>query len=78
MIKRGEFLGSRRVVHVPGMPIGTTSFTARDKSNVRTGIHLKVDVIIVAGARDAEYFNSVKNFIRKCPAVSRRVIDFGV
>lgn len=72
VIKRGEFLGSRRVVHVPGMPIGTTKLTAQDKTNVRTGIHLKVDVIMVAGAKDAEYFNSVKNFVRKCPAVSIR------
>lgn len=66
VIKRGEFLGSRRVVHVPGMPIGTTELTAQDKTNVRTGIHFKVDVIMVAGAKDAQYFNSVKNFIRKC------------
>lgn len=66
IIKRGEFLGSQKVVHIPGIPIGMTGLTPQDEENIRTGIKLKVDVIMVPGVRDAKLFNHVKNFVSKC------------
>ncbi|VVC45084.1 Pyruvate kinase,Pyruvate kinase-like, insert domain,Pyruvate/Phosphoenolpyruvate kinase-like [Cinara cedri] len=63
LIKRGEFLGSQKTVHIPGIPIGVTALTEQDEEDVRIGIQLKVDVILVPGVRNAAYFTQVKNFV---------------
>ncbi|XP_026806465.1 pyruvate kinase-like [Rhopalosiphum maidis] len=63
VIKRGEFLGSEKIVHVPGIPIGLTSLTKLDEEKIRTGIQLKVDVILVPGVRNSMIFNHVRKFV---------------
>lgn len=65
IIKRGGLLGSQKVVHIPNIPIGMKELTGQDEENIRTGIKLKVDVIMIPGVRDAAFFNSVKHFIGK-------------
>ncbi|XP_001944086.1 pyruvate kinase isoform X2 [Acyrthosiphon pisum] len=63
VIKRGEFLGSEKVVHVPGIPVGSTALTKLDEEKIRTGIQLKVDVILVPGVRNSVFFDSVRKFV---------------
>ncbi|CAI6353367.1 unnamed protein product [Macrosiphum euphorbiae] len=63
VIKRGEFLGSKKVVHVPGVPVGSTALTKLDEEKIRTGIQLKVDVILVPGVRNSVFFDSVRKFV---------------
>lgn len=65
VIKRGGLLGSQKVVHIPNIPIGMKELTLQDEENIRIGIKLKVDVIMIPGVRDAEFFNSVKHFVGK-------------
>lgn len=66
MIKRGEFLGSEKVVHISGIPIGMKALTERDEEDIRTGIQLKVDAIMIPGIRNASFFNRVKYFVCEC------------
>ncbi|KAL4142261.1 hypothetical protein QTP88_004755 [Uroleucon formosanum] len=63
LIKRGEFLGSEKVVHVPGIPVGSTALTKLDEEKIRTGIQLKVDVILVPGVRNSVFFDQVRKFV---------------
>ncbi|CAI6347792.1 unnamed protein product [Macrosiphum euphorbiae] len=63
VIKRGEFLGSKKVVHVPGIPVGSSALTKLDEEKIRTGIQLKVDVILVPGVRNSVFFDSVRKFV---------------
>lgn len=65
VIKRGGFLGSQKVVHIPGIPIGVTALTKEDEKHVRTGVQLKIDAIMVPGVRNAAFFNCVKKFVSK-------------
>ncbi|XP_008185335.1 pyruvate kinase isoform X3 [Acyrthosiphon pisum] len=65
VIKRGEFLGSEKVVHVPGIPVGSTALTKLDEEKIRTGIQLKVDVILVPGVRNSVFFDSVRKFVER-------------
>lgn len=69
VIKRGEYLGEERLVHIPGIPIGMTELTAKDEEIVRTGIRLKVDIIMVPGVKNAEFFHKVKRFVCKSLSV---------
>lgn len=66
LIKRGEYLGPQKIVHIPGIPIGATALTKEDENYVRLGIQLKVDVIMIPGVRNAGFFDHVKNFVCKC------------
>ncbi|KAE9541213.1 hypothetical protein AGLY_004458 [Aphis glycines] len=63
VIKRGEFLGSEKIVHVPGIPVGSTSLSKLDEEKIRTGIQLKVDVILVPGVRNSVFFDHVRKFV---------------
>ncbi|XP_022172345.1 pyruvate kinase-like [Myzus persicae] len=63
LIKRGEFLGSEKVVHVPGIPVGSTALSKLDEEKIRTGIQLKVDVILVPGVRNSVFFEQVRKFV---------------
>ncbi|KAL5240901.1 hypothetical protein ACI65C_008311 [Semiaphis heraclei] len=63
VIKRGEFLGSEKVVHVPGIPVGSTALSKLDEEKIRTGIQLKVDVILVPGVRNSVFFDHVRKFV---------------
>ena len=72
MVKRGEFLGSKKVVHVPGIPVGSTALTKLDEEKIRTGIQLKVDVILVPGVRNSVFFDSVRKFVGKSSMKSLR------
>lgn len=63
-VKRGEYLRDETLVHIPGIPIGMTMLTDKDKENIRTGIRLKVDIIMVPGVRNGEFFNQVKRFCK--------------
>lgn len=65
MVKRGEFLGSEKVVHVPGIPIGSTTLSKLDEEKIRTGIQLNVDVILVSGVRNSMFLNHVRKFVSK-------------
>jgi len=65
VIKRGEFLGSEKIVHVPGIPVGSTSLSKLDEEKIRTGIQLKVDVILVPGVRNSVFFDHVRKFVGK-------------
>lgn len=65
IVKRGELLGEEKLVHIPGIPIGMTKLSEKDEEIVRTGIRLNVDVIIVPGVRNAEFFRQVKRFVCK-------------
>lgn len=58
-------MGSQKVVHISNIPIGMKELTGQDEENIRTGIKLKVDIIMIPGVRDAAFFNLVKNFIGK-------------
>lgn len=69
LIKRGEYLGSQKVVHIPGIPIGVTTLTDKDEDDIRIGIQLKVDAIMIPGVRNAASFNRVKHFVCKCLCV---------
>lgn len=66
IIKRGELLGSEKVVHIPGIPIGLKALTAQDEEDIRTGILLKVDAIMIPGIRNVSFFNRVKYFVCEC------------
>ncbi|XP_060835514.1 pyruvate kinase-like [Rhopalosiphum padi] len=63
VINRGEILGSEKTVHVSGIPIGSTSLSKLDEEKIRTGIQLKVDVILVPGVRNSMFFNHVRKFV---------------
>lgn len=63
VIKRGEFLGSEKVVNIPGNSASMTALTKQDERDIRTGIQLRVDAIVIPGARNAVYINNVKNFV---------------
>ncbi|XP_050440040.1 pyruvate kinase-like [Adelges cooleyi] len=63
LIKRGEVLGSKRVVHIPGIPIPAV-LTEDDEERVRTAIQHKIDVILIPGVRDAAFVNRIKDFVR--------------
>jgi len=66
MVHRGEFLGSEKVVHISGIPIGLMELTEQDEEHIRTGIQLKVDAIMIPGIRNVGFFNRVKYFVGKC------------
>lgn len=66
LIKRGELLGSRRVVHIPGVPVDTAAFTKQYERNIKVGSQLKVDIILVPRVQDATSFNTIKNLVGKC------------
>jgi len=72
VIKRGEYLGSEKVVHVPGIPVGSTALTKLDEEKIRTGIQLKVDVILVPGVRNSVFFDNVRKFVGKSSIKSLR------
>lgn len=72
VIKRGGFLGSEKIVHVPEIPIGATALSAQDEEKIRTGIHLNVDVILVPGVRNSVFFNHVRKFVSKSSLKSLR------
>lgn len=63
VVKRGEYLGSQKVVHIPGIPIGVTTLSKDDESHVRLAIELKIDGMIISGVRNAAFLNSVKKII---------------
>ncbi|XP_026820468.1 pyruvate kinase-like [Rhopalosiphum maidis] len=63
MIKRGEWLGSEKTVHMPKIPIGSTALSKLDKEKICTAIQLKVDVILVPGVRNSVFFNHVRKFV---------------
>lgn len=63
VIKRGEFLGSEKIMHIPGIPTGLAALTKEDEEAIRTGIQLKIDVIVIPGVRNAAYMNEVKGFV---------------
>ncbi|XP_026820471.1 pyruvate kinase-like [Rhopalosiphum maidis] len=63
VIKRGELLGSEKKVHMQGIPIGLTALSKLDEEKIRTGIVLKVDVILVPGVRNSLFFDHVRKFV---------------
>jgi len=65
VIKRGEFLGSEKTVHIPKIPIGSTTLSKLDEEKIRTAIQLKVDVILVPGVRNSVFFDHVRKFVSK-------------
>lgn len=65
VIKIGDYLGSRKTVHIPGIPIGVTTLTKEDEKHIQIGIQHKIDVIMVPGVRNAAFFNCVKEFVSK-------------
>lgn len=65
VVKRGDFLGSEKVVNIPGISNGMTALTGQDEEDIRTGIRLKVDAIAIPGARNADFIDDVKRFLCK-------------
>jgi len=65
VVKRGECLGSEKKVHMQGIPIGSTALSKLDEEKIRTGILLKVDVILVPGVRNSLFFDHVRKFVGK-------------
>ncbi|CAH1731973.1 hypothetical protein AGLY_015454 [Aphis glycines] len=63
VIKRGELLGSEKTVHIPKIPIGSTTLSKLDEEKIRTAIQLKVDVILVPGVRNSVFFDHVRKFV---------------
>ncbi|XP_060844178.1 pyruvate kinase-like [Rhopalosiphum padi] len=63
VVKRGECLGSEKKVHMQGIPIGSTALSKLDEEKIRTGILLKVDVILVPGVRNSLFFDHVRKFV---------------
>lgn len=64
LVRRGDFLGSERMVHIPGMPI-PAGLTDDDEGRIRKAIQNKIDVILIPGVRDAAYVYRVKEFVRE-------------
>lgn len=65
VIKRGGFLGSQKIVHIPGIPIAVTALTKEDEKHVLIGIELKVDAILIPCVRNSAFYNCVKTFVSK-------------
>jgi len=70
VIKRGEFLGSEKTVHISKIPIGSTALSKLDEEKIRTGIQLKVDVILVPGVGNSVFFDHVRKFVGKSSMTS--------
>ncbi|MFW5972179.1 MAG: pyruvate kinase [Bacillota bacterium] len=62
-VLRGDILGERKGVNIPGVTLSLPSLTEKDKLDLKTGIKLGIDYIMLPFTRNADDIKNIKKYL---------------
>lgn len=64
-IESGGWLGNRKRVHLPDIPVDLTSVSEKDKNDLRFGVEQGVDMIFASFVEDASTVKEIRSVLGK-------------